>query len=105
MASREIGLSVNSCRRIQDLPLAIANRAGCSAKDIIFAQAKRVLVLKCKENERVSLVQKAVNLDVDAFTRRTAMASSSSKERACLLFGLSFHAPFLDPRDQHLGVE
>ena len=52
-----------------------------------------------------SFVKKAVNLDVYAFARRAAMARTGSEKSARLLFGLGFDAPFLDPRNQHPGVE
>ena len=52
-----------------------------------------------------SVVKKAVDLDMHAFARRAAMASTGSEKRARLLFGIGFDAPFLDPRNQHPGVE
>ena len=52
-----------------------------------------------------SVVKKAVDLDLNAFTGRTAVASARSEKSARLLFRLGFDAPFLDPRDQHSGVE
>jgi hypothetical protein len=33
------------------------------------------------------------------------MPGAGSEKSARLLFGLGFDAPFLDPRDQHPGVE
>ena len=57
------------------------------------------------DDEVTSVVKKAVNLDLNAFTRRAAMASASSEKSARLLFRLGFNAPFLDPRHQHPGVE
>lgn len=52
-----------------------------------------------------SVVKKAVDLDLNAFTRRIAMAGAGSEKSARLLFCLGFDAPFFDPRDQHPGVE
>src|SRR5215831_13338472 len=66
---------------------------------------KARLGLKRKGNEETSVVKKAVDLDLDAFTRRTAMAGAGSEKSARLLFCLSFDAPFFDPRDQHSGVK
>jgi hypothetical protein len=63
------------------------------------------LGLKCKDNGVPSVVKKAVDLDLNGFPRRTAMTSASGEKSARLLFGLSFDTPFLDPRDQHPGVE
>jgi len=53
----------------------------------------------------ISVVKKAVDLDLNAFTRRTAMTNAGGEKSARLLLRLSFDAPFLDPRDQHPGVE
>jgi hypothetical protein len=108
MASREIGASVNDCRRIQGvLPIAGHNSVVASplAKGIIFASAKRVLALSASANARTSLVKQAFDFDLNAFTRCAAVADAGSEEGACLRFGLGFHAPFLDPRHQHPGVE
>ena len=58
-----------------------------------------------KSNQERSIVKKAVDLDLNALTRRTAMTRTGGKKFARLLLGLSFHAPFLGPRDQHPGVE
>jgi hypothetical protein len=58
-----------------------------------------------KNIEVTSVVKKAVDLDSNAFARRTAMASAGSEKSARLLFCLGLDAPFLDPRDQHPGVE
>jgi len=103
-ASREIGASVNTCRRIQGvLLLDIAGKN--MAKGIIFCLGKARLGLKRRGNEETSVVKKAVDLDLDAFTRRTAMAGAGSEKSARLLFCLSFDAPFFDPRDQHSGVK
>jgi hypothetical protein len=52
-----------------------------------------------------SVVKEAVDLDRNAFTWRTAMASAGSEKSARLLFCPGLDAPFLDPRDQHPGVE
>jgi hypothetical protein len=108
MASREIGVSVNNCRRIQ----GVLSRGGRNsvvasriAEGIIFVSAKRVLALSASANARTSLVKQAFDFDLNALTRRTAVADAGSKERARPLFGLGFHAPFLDPRHQHPGVE
>jgi hypothetical protein len=81
------------------------DRAGRLATGIIFALAKLVLALSATRNQRFSVVKKAVDLDVHAFARRTAMAGAGSKERARFLFALRFDTPFLDPRHQHPGVE
>ena len=53
----------------------------------------------------ISVVKKAVDLDLNAFTRRTAMTNTGGEKSARLLLRLSFDAPFLHPRDQHPGVE
>ena len=66
---------------------------------------KARLGFKRKCNEWSSIVKKAVDLDLNAFTRRTAMTGAGSEKRARLLLRLGFDAPFLDPRDQHPGVE
>ena len=66
---------------------------------------KTRLGLKRKKTEVASVVKNAVDLDLNAFTRRTAVASARSEKSARLLFRLGFDAPFLDPRDQHSGVE
>jgi hypothetical protein len=58
-----------------------------------------------KNIEVISVVKKAVNLDRNAFARRTAMAGTGSEKSARMLFCLGLDAPFLDPRDQHPGVE
>ena len=55
--------------------------------------------------EVTSVVKKAVDLDRNAFARRTAVAGAGSEKSARLLFCLGLDAPFLDPRDQHPGVE
>ena len=65
---------------------------------------KTRLGFKCKKNAAL-FVEKAVDLDLDGFTRRTAVARAGSQEHACLLKRLGFDAPLLDPRDQHPGVE
>jgi hypothetical protein len=106
-ASREIGASVNWCRRIQGvLSLGIVNcvdRRPDSQRHYICPDKIR-LGLKCGQCV-TSVVKKAIDLDLNAFARRTAMTNASGEKSACLLFGLSFDAPFLDPRDQHPGVE
>jgi hypothetical protein len=108
MASREIGASVNCCRRIQGV-LSLVVRHGVAASrianGIIFASAPLVLALCASANEGTLLVKQAFDLDLNAFTRRTAVADASHEERARLLCSLSFNAPFLDPRHQHPGVE
>jgi hypothetical protein len=58
-----------------------------------------------KNNEVTSVVKEAVDLNRNAFTGRTAMPSAGSEKSARLLFCLGLDAPFLDPRDQHPGVE
>jgi hypothetical protein len=63
------------------------------------------LGLRCKGNKQASVVKKAVDLDLNAVTWRAAMTNAGSKQSARLLFCRSFDAPFLDPRDQHPGVE
>ena len=52
-----------------------------------------------------SVVKKAVDLDLNAFTGRAAMAGAGRKKSVRLRFRLGFDAPFLDPRNQHPGVE
>src|SRR4029077_13212140 len=107
-ASRETGASLNSCRRIQascrwvwSITLAAAGR---SQRHYIYLGKAR-LGLKRKCNEETSVVKKAVDLDLNAFTRCTAMASAGSEKSARLLLCLSFDTPLLDPRDQHPGME
>src|SRR5262249_23099025 len=63
------------------------------------------LGFKRKNNELTLVVKKVVDLDLNGFTRRTAVTGAGSEKSACLLFGFGFDAPFLDPRNQHLGVE
>jgi hypothetical protein len=75
------------------------------AKRHYIGPGKARLGLRRKNNEVTSVVKKAVNLDLDAFARRAAMSGAGSEKSARLLFGLGFDAPFLDPRDQHPGVE
>lgn len=107
-ASRETGASVNSCRRIQGvLSLGIVNcvdRRPDSHRHYICPDKIR-LGLKCEDNKVTSVVKKAVDLDLDAFTRRTAMTNAGGEKSARPLCSLSFDAPFLNPRDQHPGME
>jgi hypothetical protein len=108
MASREIGASVNSCRRIQGiLSFAAGHSMAASrmANAIIFGSAKRVSALSASANERTSLVKKAFDFDLNALTGRTAVTGAGSEESARLLFGPRFDTPFLDPRHQHPGVK
>ena len=107
-ASRETGASVNSCRRIQvscRWVWSITLIAGWNSQRHYIGLGKARLGLKYNDNEAASVVEKAVDLDLNAFTGRTAVASARSEKSARLLFRLGFDAPFLDPRDQHSGVE
>ena len=70
---------------------------------LVLGKARLGLKRKC--NEETSVVKKAVDLDRNAFARRTAMTGAGSEKSARLLFCLGLDAPFLDPRDQHTGVE
>ena len=107
-ASRETGASVNSCRRIQvscRWVWSITLIAGWNSQRHYIGLGKTRLGLKRKKTEVASVVKNAVDLNLDAFTGRTAVASARSEKSARLLFRLGFDAPFLDPRDQHSGVE
>ena len=107
-ASRETGASVNSCRRIQvscRWVWSITLIAGWNSQRHYNGLGKTRLGLKRKKTEVASVVKNAVDLDLNAFTGRTAVARARSEKNARLLFRLGFDAPFLDPRDQHSGVE
>lgn len=46
-----------------------------------------------------------IHLEVDAFTKVTAISRAGKQQFASLLSAVRLNAPFLDARDKHAGVE
>jgi hypothetical protein len=78
--------------------------SGCSQEHYICSGKAR-LDLKRHNNVAISVVKKTFDLNLNAFTRRTAIAGTGSEKSARFVFVFGFDTPFLDPRDQHFSVE
>jgi hypothetical protein len=72
-----------------------------------LAAAKRVSNLSASSAsaKAASVVEKAVDLDMNTFTGRAPVTGAGGQERARMRRRLSFDAPLLDPCDQHPGVK
>lgn len=80
-------------------------RAASAAASIIFARVTFVFGLKREPSATISLVEYAIDLDLDAFARRTAMAGAGGQKSARLFDGLGLNTPFFEPCNQHTGME
>jgi len=64
-----------------------------------------VFGLKREPCATISLVEHAIDLDLDAFARRTAVAGAGGQKSARLFNGLGLNTPFFEPCNQHSGME
>ncbi|MFZ1923077.1 MAG: hypothetical protein WAU57_15720 [Xanthobacteraceae bacterium] len=65
----------------------------------------RLPSMSAKNARRRLFVDQLIDLDLDAFARRTTMTAPGGQQRLGFLRRRCFDTPFLEPGDQHPGME